>query len=119
MAYKYSEKRQTRQEETAFIAYMIIGSYFKKETCRNHFAAERLYLYYRDMGVKKQEFVEEKIISRVDKALRNYASELALMNCESTIRFRDKKYILEFITGFERIIAEVDKRGNLNIIVVG
>ena len=119
MAYKYSVKRQTRQEENAFIAYMIIGSYFKKETCRNHFAADRLYLYYREMSVKKQELVEEKTIARVDKALRNYTSDLALMNCESTIRFRDKKYVLEFVTGFERIIAEVDKKGNLNIIVIG
>lgn len=119
MAYKYSVKRQTRQEENAFIAYMIIGSYFKKETCRNHFAADRLYLYYREMSVKKQELVEEKTIARVDKALRNYTNDLALMNCESTIRFRDKKYVLEFVTGFERIIAEVDKKGNLNIIVIG
>ena len=46
MVYKFVEKRNTLQEEMAYIVYMAVGSYFNKTICKNQAMSDRLYLYY-------------------------------------------------------------------------
>lgn len=111
MAYKFVEKRKTTQEEIAYIAYMIIASYFHKTKCRNQNMADRLYLFYAEMKEAKQESKEQQIIAQAELLLKESKEVLSLMNCEVLISFRDHKYILDFITGFEQICVEVDSQG--------
>ena len=40
---------------------------------------------------------------------------LALMNCESKIYHQNGRYLIEFLTGFERVHAEVDWKGKCKI----
>ena len=118
MAYKFTERRKTIQEATAYSTYMIVGSYFNKEICRNQFAADRLFLYYKEQGEKKQETMEENVILQAGKVLKQYEEILALMNCESRICIRNGRYHIDFLTGFEKVHAEVDRRGRCEISVI-
>lgn len=108
---RFTEKRKTIQEAVAYVAYMIVGSYFNKEKCRNQLAVDRLYLYYKEQGAKKQEMLEAGIIAQADRVLKKYEDNLAVMNCESRICVSGGRYIINFLTGFERVHAEVDQRG--------
>ena len=112
---RFTEKRKTIQEAVAYVAYMIVGSYFNKEKCRNQLAVDRLYLYYKEQGAKKQELLEAGIIAQADRVLKKYEDDLAVMNCESRICVSDGRYIINFLTGFERVHAEVDQRGSTAI----
>ena len=111
MTYRFTEKGKTIQEAAAYAAYMIVGSYFNKEICRNWFAVDRLYLYYKEQGAKKQEMLEAGIIAHADRMLRQYEDILAVMNCESKICVKSGRYLIDFLTGFERVHAEVDQAG--------
>lgn len=42
MVYKFVEKRNTLQEEMAYIVYMAVGSYFNKTICKNQAMSDRL-----------------------------------------------------------------------------
>lgn len=112
MVYKFVEKRKTAQEEMTYIVYMIVGSYFNKAKCRNLKTADRLYLFYAEMKESKQAAKEKKIITQAEATLKAYKNYLSAMNCEVLISCRDDKYVLDFITGFEQIHAEVDSKGN-------
>lgn len=115
MAYNFIEKRETRQKAAAFAAYMIIGSYFNKETCRNQFIVDNLYLYYKEQGIKNQELMESNVITQAERILKKYEALLALMNCESLIHIKDGRYKIDFLIGFESVHVEVDKRGRFEI----
>ena len=112
MAYNFVEKRKTTQEEMAYIVYMIIGSYFNKAKCKNSKIADRLYLYYAEMRESVQEKKEKKIITQVESVLKAYKNVLSTMNSEVMIHFRQGMYVLDLMTGFERIHAEVNQNGN-------
>ena len=116
--YRFTEKRKTIQEAMAYVVYMIVGSYFNRETCRNQFAADRLYLYYKELGANKQEMMEACIIAQAGKVLKIYEDILSVMNCESKIRVENGRYLIDFLTGFEHVHTEVDQRGKSEIWVV-
>jgi len=48
MRYSFTEKTSHRQQETAYMLYMIIGSYFHRCSCRSKALEENLFLYYKD-----------------------------------------------------------------------
>ena len=116
--YRFTEKRKTIQEAMAYVVYMIVGSYFNRETCRNQFAADRLYLYYKELGANKQEMMEACIIAQAGKVLKRYEDILSVMNCESKIRVENGRYLIDFLTGFEHVHTEVDQRSKSEIWVV-
>ena len=115
---RFTEKRKTIQEAAAYAAYMIVGSYFNKEKCRNQLAVDRLYLYYKELGANKQEMMEACIIAQAGKVLKRYEDILSVMNCESKIRVENGRYLIDFLTGFEHVHTEVDQRGKSEIWVV-
>lgn len=118
MAFMYTEKKKTVQEEMAYIAYMIIGSYFHKEICRNKMMVTRLFLYYKEMKEKKQEHKEQVMINQADICFKNYVETFSGMNCESVITYADGRYFIDFFTGFEHVHAEVDAKGKCEIEVI-
>ena len=68
--------------------------------------------------MNKQEMMEACIIAQAGKILKRYEDILSVMNCESRIRVKNGKYLIDFLTGFERVHAEVDQRGKCEIWLV-
>ena len=117
MAYRFVEKEKHTQEEMAFIVYMIVSSYFHKAACRNQFMVERLHLYYSEMNVKLQESKEQQVIREAEKIFKEEANLLCMMNCEVVIRRSGEIYQMDFLTGFEQVHAEIDRKGKFTIVL--
>jgi len=60
MRYSFVEKTSHRQQETAYMLYMIIGSYFHRCRCKSKAVEENLFLYYKELREKKQVEKESK-----------------------------------------------------------
>lgn len=111
MRYSFTEKTSHRQQETTYMLYMIIGSYFHKCYCRSKVLEENLFLYYQELKNNKQVEKERQIIRVSEGVLKDNMTELAEMNAEVVIAKADNLYILSFYTGFERILVTVDEKG--------
>lgn len=115
MAYKFTEKQDNRQQQVAYALYMIGSSYFHKSVCSNKQLEKTLYLHYQDMPVKRQEELEEKLITAIETELKDVLTILEGMNCQVSIkRYRDEYHLL-FETGFEFVSMIVDKKGRYRI----
>ena len=108
MRYSFTEKTSHRQQETAYMLYMIIGSYFHRCSCRSK---ENLFLYYKELQEKKQVEKERQIIKVSEGVLKDNIVDLAEMNAEAVISKVNDLYILSFYTGFERVVVTVDEKG--------
>ena len=64
MAYKFTEKRNNIQEQTTYVLYMIVGSYFHKSICNSRTLETSLYLHYLEMPKSQQENLEKQVIRR-------------------------------------------------------
>lgn len=118
MRYSFTEKTSHRQQETAYMLYMIIGSYFHRCSCRSKALEENLFLYYKEMPVKRQEEKEWQIIRVSEGVLGECLASMAQMNAEVFISKTDEMYVLRFYTGFEDIVATVDDKGRYDISLV-
>lgn len=96
----------------AYIVYMIVGSCFNRAICKNPAMANRLYLYYAEMKEATQEAKEQKVIAQAERIFKTCEKVLEGMNCEVVIAFREGRYVLDFITGFEHGHAEANRKGN-------
>ena len=119
MRYSFVEKTSHRQQETAYMLYMIIGSYFHKCSCRSKALEENLFLYYKELGESRQIDKERQIIRVSEGVLKDNMADLAEMNAEVVISKADDLYILSFYTGFERIMVTVDDKGCYKISLEG
>ena len=59
MAYKFTEKKDNKQQHTTYALYMIISSYFHKSICCSKCLETKLHLYYQELPFKSQEELEE------------------------------------------------------------
>lgn len=110
MRYSFTEKTSHRQQETAYMLYMIIGSYFHRCSCRSKALEENLFLYYKELQEKKQVEKERQIIKVSEGVLKDNIVDLAEMNAEAVISKVNDLYILSFYTGFERVVVTVDEK---------
>ena len=117
MTYKFTEKRNNIQEQTTYIFYMILGSYFHKCIMKKKRLEEKLMLYYKEMPHKKQADLEEQVVEKAEAVLSNWLDAIADMNCEADIYRDGTNYCLVFETGFERVIASVGANGRYAIAV--
>ncbi|MDD6404734.1 MAG: hypothetical protein PUG00_02910 [Clostridiales bacterium] len=118
MRYSFTEKTSHRQQETAYMLYMIIGSYFHKCSCRSKALEENLFLYYKELGESRQIGKERQIISVSEGVLGECLASMAQMNAEVFISKTDEMYVLRFYTGFEDIVVAVDDKGRYEISLV-
>ena len=119
MRYSFTEKTSHRQQETAYMLYMIIGSYFHKCSCRSKVLEENLFFYYKELGESRQIDKERQIIRVSEGVLKDNMADLAEMNAEVVIVRAGDLYILSFYTGFERIMVTVDDKGCYKISLEG
>ena len=118
MRYSFTEKTSHRQQETAYMLYMIIGSYFHRCSCRSKALEENLFLYYKELGERRQIDKERQIIRVSEGVLGECLASMAQMNAEVFISKTDEMYVLRFYTGFEDIVATVDDKGRYDISLV-
>lgn len=118
MRYSFTEKTSHRQQETAYMLYMIIGSYFHRCRCRSKALEENLFLYYKELGESRQIDKERLIIRVSEGVLKDNMTDLAQMNAEVVISRADEMYVLRFYTGFEDIVVTVDDKGLYEISLV-
>lgn len=111
MRYSFTKKTSHRQQETAYMLYMIIGSYFHRCRCKSKAVEENLFLYYKELQEKKQVEKERQIIKVSEGVLKDNIVDLAEMNAEAVISKVNDLYILSFYTGFERVVVTVDEKG--------
>lgn len=119
MRYSFVEKTSHRQQETAYMLYMIISSYFHKCSCKSKAVEENLFLYYKELQEKKQVEKERQIIKVSEGVLKDNIVDLAEMNAEAVISKVNDLYILSFYTGFERVVVTVDDKGCYEISLEG
>lgn len=63
MANLYTKTRKkTRQEENAYMLYMMIGSCFHRCSCHSRMLKKNLFLYYKEMNPNNQLTREEEIL---------------------------------------------------------
>ncbi len=115
MRYSFVEKTSHRQQETAYMLYMIIGSYFHRCSCKSKAVEENLFLYYKELQEKRQVEKERQIIKVSEGVLKDNIADLAEMNAEAVISKVNDLYILSFYTGFEMIVVTVDEKGRYEI----
>lgn len=115
MKYSFVEKTSHRQQETAYMLYMIIGSYFHRCSCKSKTVEENLFLYYKELQEKRQVEKERQIIKVSEGVLKDNIADLAEMNAEAVISKVNDLYILSFYTGFEMIVVTVDEKGRYEI----
>ena len=115
MRYSFVEKTSHRQQETAYMLYMIISSYFHKCSCKSKALEENLFLYYKEIQKDRQVDKERQIIRVSEGILKDNMADLAEMNAEVVILKVNDLYILSFYTGFEMIVVTVDEKGRYEI----
>lgn len=115
MMYKFNEKNNNKQQQTAYVLYMIVGSYFHKSICSNKVLENQLHLHYREMPFRRQCDLEEQVIKNTEKELKGILPALAELNCMAYIQSRGGEYHLRFKTGFEEVFAVVDREGKYRI----
>lgn len=111
MAYKFTEKRNNIQEQTTYVIYMIVSSYFHKSSCNSRTLETSLYLHYLEMPKNRQKNLEKQVIRRSEQDLGEVMSVLSQMNCEVVFTHRDDRYYLDFETGFETVSVVVNQMG--------
>ena len=115
MRYSFVEKTSHRQQETAYMLYMIISSYFHKCSCKSKALEENLFLYYKEIQKDRQVDKERQIIRVSEGILKNSMSKISEMNAETTIYRTNGSYVIDFYTGFERIVVTVNESGHYEI----
>lgn len=112
MAYKFTEKRNNIQEQTTYVLYMIVSSYFHKSICNSRTLETSLYLHCLEMPKSQQENLEKQVIRRSEQDLGEVMSVLSQMNCEVVFTHRDDRYYLDFETGFKTVSVVVNQMGH-------
>lgn len=118
MRYSFVEKKSHRQQETAYMLYMMISSYFHRCSCKSRALEENLLLYYKEIQKDRQVDKERQIIRVSEGVLGECLASMAQMNAEVFISKTDEMYVLRFYTGFEDIVVTVDDKGRYEISLV-
>lgn len=95
--------------------YMIISSYFHKCSCKSRALEENLFLYYKEIHKDRQVDKERQIIRVSEGILKDSMSKISEMNAEAVIYRTNGLYVIDFYTGFERIVATVNENGQYEI----
>ena len=110
------EKGYNRQLATAYIAGMMIGSYFYKSTYCSVLEEKHLYLHYAEMPRAKQYDQEEAVLRHMAQLGQDFLKRLQDLKCQIRCWRQGEKYLLEFDTGgFESLHCTVDKQGSCRI----
>lgn len=105
-----SEKGYNRQRATAYIVYMMAGSYFSSSGVTRKFP--NLYLHYAEMPREKQYQCESRVISSVEALGEGFLQKIAVLRCDVRFRACSGDILIEFLTGgFEGLQCRIAPNG--------
>jgi len=104
-----------KQMANAYILYMIGGSLFDKARLTNPLIEVSLRNQYRELTKDKQEKQELYTENRFRQSVGECMAVLGQMKTDIHVRKQDGYYFFWFRTGFEEIIAAVDREGRITI----
>lgn len=115
MAFKSNDKKSTKQQENAYIIYMMLGSYFDKTVCKTKHLEKILYLYYKELSADKQVARENEVMKELDKHFEEYAELLENAECEIYFQKVGENFEVLFFSDEAKIKVVVDNKGMYNI----
>lgn len=115
MAMKTYIKENVVDKQTTYILYMIIGSYFRKCTCRTKFLEQSLFLYYKDMKENKQVKTEERIIHQMETQYTELVEKISGLDCEVTMVKTTELLKVRFSSVTVQVAVLVNKKGKYTI----
>ena len=118
MAANYStrDKSYNKQYAAGFIAYMMVGSMFRKCICKNKMEASHLYMHYREMPQNQQFSVEDSILSLIHGLDEDYQNAMQDLKCEVVFQQQPNTYLITFTTGgFGEIRVSIDRKGRFEL----
>ncbi|MBQ9065381.1 MAG: hypothetical protein IJ123_08045 [Blautia sp.] len=99
------------QLATAYIIYMMIGSYFKSCKPLSKIRINSLFVHYADMRVNSQFSVERRVEWEFTEHFSDYIPLFNESICEAGIREDKDKLYIDFNTGLEKLTAAIDAEG--------
>jgi hypothetical protein len=104
-----------KQMANAYILYMMAGSLFDKARFINTIIEGNLYNQYKELTKVKQEQQEAYTEKMLKQLLGEYIIAFSQMRTDIYVKKQDGYYFFWFRTGFEEMIAAVDRNGRISI----
>lgn len=76
-----------QQYQLEYAMYMMLGSYFKRATCKSKRIEEKLFLHYQDLTSRKQENLEDDVLRLIDSHLLKALNITNIDEREAIVRF--------------------------------
>ena len=103
-----SEKGYNKQRATAYVVYMMAGSYFSSSGVTRKFP--NLYLHYAEMPRDQQYRCESHVISGMEALGKGFLQKIATLRCDVRCKFCGDDIFMEFYTGgFEGLQCRILK----------
>ena len=114
--YEYTEQREAESEnflqmQTAYIAYMMISSYFLTCKCQNKVKEENLFLHYSDMRQREQMAIESQLEREFQRSFYDCLDTLANLHCEVIFSMKGEDMVVYFHTGLEELTCTITPTG--------
>lgn len=109
-----AEKGYNRQRATAYIVYMMAGSYFHSQGDTKGF--RNLYLHYAEMPREKQYECESRVIGSMERLNTGFLRRISTLRYEVVCKVRGEELLMEFHTGgFEGLLCRIQKNGSFQL----
>jgi len=106
------ERRENyKLEQTAYIVYMMVGSYFRSCEPHNHFLEKKYRLLYREMREMPQIGLEARVEREFLEHCPFELTVLADLKANARISRGENSASVWFRTGFEEVFASIDSDG--------
>lgn len=113
-----TQKGYNRQYATAYIMYMMAGSYFF--SCKTSYRLRNLHLHYAEMPRQKQYDHESHAISSMEELDKDFLQRISTLRCEVICRACGEELFMDFNTGgFEGIHCRIYKNGSFQLTPCG
>jgi len=99
------------QLATAYIIYMMVGSFFKSCHVQSELRINSLYVHYSEMRINSQLSVERRVEWDFSEHFSEYLPIFSESRCEASVHEDGDKLCIEFNTGLERLTAIIDTDG--------
>ena len=109
-----SSKKYNKQYATAYIVYMMAGSYFQPERQNGRF--KNLYLHYAEMPQKEQYECESRVICSLENLDQDFLQEISKLRCKISCKSQGGVLLMEFHTGgFEGLSFSIQENGSFRL----
>ena len=114
--YSGNQKSYNRQLATAYAAYMIVSSLYRKCIVKNPYEEKHLYLHYKELSDLQQIALESTVLKHLSGLSENVSDVFKDMYCEVNFSRDDSDYLIYFTTGgFESVKGQITPHSHILI----